>query len=64
MESFRSNLEIAENNMVAAESAIRDTDYALEKANMMSLLIKEQAGVALLAQGNLNAKSVFGLLTA
>jgi flagellin len=64
MESFRSNLEIAQNNMVAAESAIRDTDYALEKANMMSLLIKEQAGLALLAQGNLNAKSVFGLLTA
>jgi flagellin len=64
MESFRSNLEIAQNNMVAAESAIRDTDYALEKANMMSLLIKEQAGIALLAQGNLNAKSVFGLLTA
>jgi flagellin len=64
MESFRSNLEIANNNMAAAESAIRDTDYALEKANMMSLLIKEQAGIALLAQGNLNAKSVFGLLTA
>ncbi len=63
MESFRNNLEVTHNNMIAAESTIRDTDYAVEQSNLINLLIQQKSGVAMLAQGNLQAEAVFGLLS-
>lgn len=63
MTSFRNNLEVSQNNLVAAESAIRDTDYALEQTNFLSLLLRQKSAVGVLAQGNLQAASVFGLLS-
>jgi len=63
METFRNNLEVTHNNMVAAESSIRDTDYALEQTRMINLLLQEKSSIAMLAQGNMQAESVFGLLS-
>jgi flagellin len=63
MASFRSNLEVSQNNLMAAESAIRDTDYALEQTNFIKLLLRQKTAMGVLAQGNLQATSVFGLLS-
>lgn len=63
MASFRSNLEVSQNNLIAAESAIRDTDYALEQTNFINLLLRQKTAMGVLAQGNLQAASVFGLLS-
>ena len=63
MVSFRNNLEVSQNNLVAAESAIRDTDYAIQQTNFINLLLQEKSGMAVLAQGNLQASTVFGLMS-
>jgi len=60
--SFRNSLEITQNNMISSESAIRDTDYAKEQTMYINLLIRQKAGMAVLAQGNLRSQGVFGLL--
>jgi len=45
-------------NLTEAESRVRDTDYALESAEMSKLQIMQQAGVAVLAQAkNMNASA-------
>lgn len=46
------NLQIARENYLAAESAIRDADVASEAAELARLNILQQAGVAILAQAN------------
>jgi flagellin len=46
------NLQIARENYMAAESAIRDADIALEAAELARLNILQQAGVSILAQAN------------
>ena len=46
------NLGVARENLVAAESRIRDVDVAEEAANLTRLNILQQAGTAVLAQAN------------
>lgn len=63
MTSFRNSLEVSQNNLIASESAIRDTDYAREQTEFLGFMIRQQAGIAVLAQGNLQPQAVFGLLS-
>ncbi len=46
------NLGVARENLVAAESRIRDVDVAEEAANLTRLNILQQAGTSVLAQAN------------
>lgn len=46
------NLTVTRENLVAAESRIRDVDVAEEAANLTRLSILQQAGTAILAQAN------------
>jgi len=55
--SFR-NLENVSQNLTAAESMIRDTDFAEESAEMAKYQVMQQAGVAVLAQAkSINAQA-------
>ena len=47
------NLGVLRENLVAAESAIRDADVAADVAEMVRLQVLQQAGTAMLAQANL-----------
>ncbi|NLF25704.1 MAG: flagellin FliC [Deltaproteobacteria bacterium] len=47
-----SNLQVARENFLAAESRIRDVDVASEAAELTRLNILQQAGAAVLAQAN------------
>jgi len=58
----RNSLAVTLQNLTAAESTIRDTDYALETAKMVRNLILQNAGVAVLAQAGQSAQNVLGLL--
>lgn len=57
-----SNLQVARENFVAAESRIRDVDVASEAAEMVRLQILQQAGTAVLAQANMQPELVLKLL--
>jgi len=52
LESTLRNLEIYSENMRAAESQIRDADFAYEAAEMSKYQIMQQAGTAVLGQAN------------
>ncbi|MEE8404239.1 MAG: flagellin, partial [candidate division Zixibacteria bacterium] len=52
LESNLRNLRIAEQNLTAAESQIRDTDMAEEMSTFTKNQILVQAGTAMLAQAN------------
>lgn len=52
LESAVRNLDTQTENMTAAESRIRDADFAYETAQMSKYQIMQQAGVAVLAQAN------------
>jgi flagellin len=56
------NLQIARENYMAAESAIRDADIAQETAELTRLNILQQAGVAILAQANQQPQLALQLL--
>ncbi len=60
--SMRDSLEISHRNLTESESIIRDADMAREQVNFVSQLLRIQVGTAVLAQGNLLAKNVFGLI--
>jgi flagellin len=62
LEHVVSNLAVAEENLQAAESRIRDTDMAQEIVNFMRLKILEEAGVSMLVHANLKPESVMRLL--
>jgi flagellin len=51
-----------EENLMAAESRIRDVDMAAEMTNMTRLQILQQSGTAMLAQANQSQQSVLSLL--
>ncbi|HBF34929.1 TPA: flagellin [Candidatus Sumerlaeota bacterium] len=57
-----SNLEIASENLTAANSQIVDADFASETANMTRAQILQQSGVAVLAQANASKQYVLQLL--
>lgn len=61
-EMAEKGLAIAEENMQAAESLLRDTDMAKEMVQFVKSNILVQAGTAMLAQANLKPNSVMQLL--
>lgn len=62
LEHTINNLNVAAENLSAAESRIRDVDMALEMSNFTKHQILLQAGTAMLAQANAAPQSVLQLL--
>jgi flagellin len=62
LEHVVSSLAVAEENLQAAESRIRDTNMASEIVNFMRLRILQDSSVAMLMQANLRPESVMRLL--
>ncbi len=62
LESRWKSLQITKQNLVAAESALTDTDYALEVSKYVGSLIRSQTAVALLSHSLMKAPSVVSLL--
>jgi len=56
------NLQSYTENLTAAESRIRDVDFAVETADRARNDILSKAGIALLAQANVNPNTALGLL--
>ena len=63
LESTAANLAIAEENLVAAESLIRDVDFASEMAELTKNQILLQSGTAMLVQANQIPQVVLQLLS-
>ena len=61
MSSLR-NSEIYSENLQAAESRIRDADYAFETAEMAKYQILQSAGISVLAQAKAVNQGVLSLL--
>ena len=61
-ESTVNNLQTSTENLQAARSRIRDTDFAAETANLTRAQILQQAGTAMLAQANQVPQTVLSLL--
>jgi flagellin len=57
-----SNLAVAQENLTAANSRIRDVDVAAESSNLTKSQILSQAGLAVLAQANQLPQSALSLL--
>jgi flagellin len=62
LEHVVSSLAVAEENLQAAESRIRDANMASEIVNFMRLRILQDSSVAMLIQANLRPESVMRLL--
>ena len=62
LEHAINNIINQEHNTQAAESVIRDTDFAVETANFTKYQILQQSGTAMLAQANMVSQNVLGLL--
>ncbi len=62
-ESMRSSLEVSHNNLVESESAVRDADMAKEQTAFLAQMLNINGATAMLAQGNLVSRAVFGLVT-
>jgi len=63
LESALNNASVYREALSAAESQIRDTDFATETSNLTKLQIMQQAGVASLAQAKNINQSVISLLS-
>jgi flagellin len=61
-ESTIANLSTNSENLNAARSRIRDTDFAMETAELTRAQILQQAGTAMLAQANVQPQNVLSLL--
>ena len=57
-----SNLQIASENLSAAESRIRDVDVAAETAALTKTSILQQAAISILAQANIQPQAALSLL--
>ena len=62
LESRRSNLEVTVQNLISAESSLRDANIPLEIARFTSGQIQLQAGLSVLAHANLTHKLAISLL--
>jgi len=62
LEHTINNLEVAKENLSAAESRIRDADMALEMMKLTRHRIMQQAGTAMLAQANIKPQAMLQLL--
>ncbi|WP_428244254.1 flagellin [Gynuella sp.] len=61
-ESTVSNLEITSENLTAANSRIKDADFAAETAELSRTQVLQQAGISVLAQANQQPQQVLSLL--
>lgn len=57
-----SNLEVSGENLSAANSRIRDADFATETASLSRSQVLQQAGISVLAQANARPQQVLSLL--
>jgi flagellin len=62
LQSVINNLQVNKENMMAANSRIRDADLAEETSELTKSQILNQAGVSVLSQANSSIKSALGLL--
>ncbi len=62
LESTIRSLAVAIENTAAAESQIRDVDFASETAELTRNQVLQQAGVSILAQANVSTQSALALL--
>ncbi len=62
LESSRNNLMVTLQNMMSAQSSIQDTDMAREYVDFVKNKLNLEAGMAMLAQGNLSSKNIISLL--
>jgi flagellin len=62
LEHTIANLGVAQQNMTASESRIRDVDMAAEMVNFTKTGILQQAGQAILAQANSAPQGILSLL--
>jgi len=62
LSSTISNLQSIVENVSAARSRIRDTDYAVETSNLSKNQVLQQAGLSVLAQANASSQSVLSLI--
>lgn len=62
LESTIRSLAVAIENTAAAESQIRDVDFASETAELTRNQVLQQAGVSVLAQANVSTQSALALL--
>jgi flagellin len=62
LQSVISNLTVNKENMMSANSRIRDADLAEETSELTKSQILMQSGVSVLSQANASIKSVLGLL--
>jgi flagellin-like hook-associated protein FlgL len=63
LQSAADYLDVAAENTMAAESRIRDTDYAEEIINLTRAQVASSSAEYALVQANLNAKSVLSILS-
>ncbi len=61
-DSVIANLQTSSDNVSAARSRIRDTDFAVETASLTRNQILQQAGIAMLAQANALPNMILSLL--
>lgn len=62
LSSTISNLQNIIENVSAARSRIRDTDFAIETSNLAKNQVLQQAGLSVLSQANASSQSVLTLL--
>jgi flagellin len=62
LESTIRSLAVAQENTTAAESRIRDVDFASETAELTRNQVLQQAGISVLAQANVSTQSALSLL--
>ena len=62
LESTIRSLAVAIENTAAAESRIRDVDFASETAELTRNQVLQQAGVSILSQANVSSQSALTLL--
>jgi flagellin-like hook-associated protein FlgL len=62
LEHAVNNLIVAETNQAAAESQIRDADFAHETSLMVKNQILSQSATAMLSQANMAPSSVMSLI--
>ncbi|MFH1372474.1 MAG: flagellin [bacterium] len=63
LETHRASLQVTAENLQAAESVLRDTDYAKEYASFIGEMVKFQVSASLWAHSHIGAKTVLGLLS-
>ncbi len=62
LESSIRSLAVAQENTTAAESRIRDVDFANETAELTRNQVLQQAGISVLSQANVSTQSALSLL--